>query len=165
MIRVLSDDTDIFVLPVYWVYKASIMATVQVENWQGKVLSINATCEELGPKCLQLLGMHFLSGSDSTSYLYGKGKPSALKTLLKGDFYGLYAVLSEIRANHTDLMGAGEAFITALYGLSSGTSMIDARLQLYTRKRGKPIKTMALPPTSANLFLHILRVHHAVILG
>lgn len=24
---------------------------------------------------------------------------------------------------------------------------------------------MALPPTSANLFLHILRAHHAVILG
>lgn len=136
VIRVLSDDTDIFVLLVYWVYKASIMATVQMENWQGMVLSINATCEELGPKCLQLLGMHFLTGSDTTSYLYGKGKPSALKTLLKGDFDGLYTVLGEIGASHTDLMGAGEAFITALYGLSPGISMADARYQLYTCKRG-----------------------------
>ena len=42
--------------------------------------------------------------------------------------------------------------------------MAEARYKLYTQKRGKPLKVMALPPTQANLCLHILRAHHAVIL-
>lgn len=165
VIRVLSDDTDIFVLLVYWVYKAGITSAVQMENWQGVVLSVNATCEKLGPKSLQLLGMHFLTGSDTTSYFYGKGKPSALKTLLNGDFKGLETALGELGASHSDLIAAGEAFVCALYGLPVGTSMAEARYQLYTRKRGKPLKVMALPPTHGNLSLHILRAHHAVILS
>ena len=43
--------------------------------------------------------------------------------------------------------------------------MAEARHQLYVRKRGKPLKVMALPPTHANLSLHIKRAHHAVILS
>ena len=34
-----------------------------MERWDGTVLDINATCSELGPQCLQLLGMHALSVS------------------------------------------------------------------------------------------------------
>ena len=61
---------------------------------------INATCAQLGPKCLQILGMHYITGSDTTSYLYGKGKVSALrlKTLKAGDFPGLYSVFCLGRA-------------------------------------------------------------------
>lgn len=165
VIRVLSDDTDIFVTLVYWVYKASIASDIQIENWRGDVLSVNASCENLGPKSLQLLGMHFLTGSDTTSYFFGKGKPSALKTLLNGDFEGLDTVFGEPGANHSDLIAAGEAFVCALYGLPIGTSMAEARYQLYTRKRGKPLKVMALPPTRQNLSLHIMRAHHATILS
>ena len=74
VIRVLSDDTDIFCLLVYWVYKMNIMANIQMENCEGRVLCIKSTCKYLGAKCLQLLGIHYLTGSDITSYLYGEGK-------------------------------------------------------------------------------------------
>ena len=67
VIRVLSDDTDVFVLLVYWVYQADLQCKVQMERWDGTVLDINGTCADLGPKCLQLLGMHTLSGCDTTS--------------------------------------------------------------------------------------------------
>ena len=86
VIRVLSDDTGIFCLLVYWVYKMNIMTNIQMENWEGRVLCIKYTCKNLGAKCLQLLGMHYLTGSDITSYLYGKGKVSALKSLIFQDF-------------------------------------------------------------------------------
>lgn len=86
VVRVLSDDTDVFVLLVYWVYRHQIQATVQMERWDGTVWDINKTCDQLGPKCLQILGMHNLTGSDTTSYLFGKGKVSALKILMAGDF-------------------------------------------------------------------------------
>jgi hypothetical protein len=86
IIRILSDDTDVFVLLVYWVYRHNIQARVQMERWDGAVWDINATCAQLGHKCLQILGLHYLTGSDATSYLYGRGKVSALKTLQAGDF-------------------------------------------------------------------------------
>ena len=94
VIRVLSDDTDVFVL-VYWVYKAEMQCKVQMQRWDGTMLDINATCADIGPKCLQLLGMHSLSGWDTTSYLFGKGKISALQTMLAGDLQGLADVLGE----------------------------------------------------------------------
>ena len=86
VVRVLSDDTDMFVLLVYWVYWADLelLCKLQMQRWDRTVLCINATCVDIGPKCLQLLGMHTLSGCDTTSY--GKGKISALNTLLAQDF-------------------------------------------------------------------------------
>ena len=48
--------------------------------------------------------MHYITGSDTTSYLYGKGKVSALKTLRAGDFPGLYSALGEFDATHAQLI-------------------------------------------------------------
>ena len=38
-----------------------------MECWDGTVLDTNATCNRLGLKCLQLIGMHALTGCDTTS--------------------------------------------------------------------------------------------------
>ena len=148
---------------VYWVYRADLQCKVQVEHWDGTVLDINATCDDLGAKCLQLLGMHAMTGCDITSYPYGKGKVSALKTLLDGDYPGLADVLGEVDATQTEVMQAGEPFFTALYGQSPGTSMESARFSLFTKKRRNP-KLMTLPPTTANLLHHTLRAHLQVML-
>ena len=43
VIRVLSDDTDVFILLVYWVYREGLQCKVQMEWWDGTVLDINAT--------------------------------------------------------------------------------------------------------------------------
>ena len=163
VIRTLSDDTDVFVLLLYWVYRQKFQARVQ--RWDGAVWDINATCAELGPKCLQIMGMHYLTGSDTTSYLYGKGKVSALNTLRAGDFSGLYSALGEVDATHTQLMEAGQAFFCALYGQQEGHMMSQARYRLYTRKCGKLLKLMSLPPTERNLLLHIVRAQLQTILA
>ena len=55
IIRILS-DTDVGVLLVYWVWKMQLSCSAQMGRWNGVVLNLNATCTELGPKCL--LGMH-----------------------------------------------------------------------------------------------------------
>ena len=131
MIRVFSDDTDVFVLLVYWVYRAAIRCKVQMERWDGMVLDINATCTNLGLKCLQLLGMHALSGCDTTSYPYGKGKIRALNTLLSGDFPDVVGVVCMTQA---DLFEAALPFFTALYQQLPGTSMESARFNLIAKK-------------------------------
>ena len=58
IIRILTDDTDVFVLLVYWVWKMQLHSAVHMERWNGVVIDINATCLLLGSKCLQLPGMH-----------------------------------------------------------------------------------------------------------
>ena len=121
--------TDIFVLLVYWVYQAELQCkVVQMEQWDGTVLDINATCTNVEPKRLRLLGMHALSRCDKTSYLYGKGKISALNTLLPGDFPGLTGVSNEVGTTHADLMQAN----------GPGSSIECARFRLFTKRRKAP---------------------------
>lgn len=166
VIRILCDDTDVFVLLVYWVWKMELHSTciVQMERWNGVILDINETCLELGPKCLQLPGMHALSGCDTVSYPFGIGKISALNAFKIGDFPGLYNVLGEMDSTHAALMETGKHFFAAIYGQPPGSSMSEARYKMYSRKKGKPMRIMALPPTESNLLFHVRRAHLQMIL-
>ena len=106
-----------------------------MEKWNGVLLDINATCASLGEAlCSQLLGAHALSGCDTVSFLFGKGKISALKILSAGNFPGLFDVLCEKSATQADLLEVGKQFFTALYGHPAGTSMAQARYNIYSRK-------------------------------
>ena len=42
-IRILSDDTDVFVLFVYWTSRMPVVAKIQMGKWNGDVLDINET--------------------------------------------------------------------------------------------------------------------------
>ena len=50
VVKVLSDDTDIFVLLVYWTWRCGLQdrLAVQMEKWDGVVLDVNATCATWG---------------------------------------------------------------------------------------------------------------------
>ena len=169
IIRIKSDDTDVFVLLVYWVYKSEVKSIVQLEKWDGTLLNINETCKQLGSKCLQMLGMHALSGCDTVSYPYGKGKASAV-TVITGtkkkppsdDFFDLYSVLGEPDAKSCELLECGRIFFAALWGMPNNISMEEARYKAFNKNR-KGIKIMSLPPTTSNLMLHTLRAHLQVI--
>ena len=52
----------------------------------------------------------------------------------------------------------------ALYGQPSGSSMTQARYNVYTRKQGKPMRILLLPSTDLNLFLHVKRAHLQMLL-
>lgn len=93
---------------VYWVFNAHLAAAVQMENWDGNVLSIRAKYDRPGAKSLQLLGMHHLTGSGTTSYMYGKGKPTAIKIIINSYLGELETVLIEIGASDGYLLKAGE---------------------------------------------------------
>ena len=167
VVRVLSYDTDILVLLVYWTWRCNLQdrLAVQMEKWDGVVLDVNATCAKLWSTVRsQLLGAHAITGCDTVSYPFGMGKASVLKTLKEGDFPGLFDVLGEEDAPQEDLMAVGEQFFVALYGQPSGSSMTQARYNLYTRKQAKPMRIMSLPPTDLNLFLHVKRAHLQMLL-
>ncbi|KAJ3615046.1 hypothetical protein NHX12_018614 [Muraenolepis orangiensis] len=134
-LRILSDDTVVFILLVYWAWKANVQSAVQMEKWDGTILDINASIRTLGDKCQGLLGMH--TGCDAVSYPCGKGKASALK-LLQGN--------------------TGIEFFLALYGQKKAKSVNNAHYQVYSRRK-KPPELKKPPPTDVNVMLHILRAH------
>ena len=72
------------VLLVFWTwrYGSQDKLVVQMENWNGVVLDINATCASLGQAlCSQLLGAHALIGCDTVLFPFGKGKISKRRQL------------------------------------------------------------------------------------
>ena len=162
-ICILSNDTDVFVLLVYWTSKMQINAKIQMEKWDGDILDINKTVKLLGRrKCSQLLGAHALSGCDTVSYPFGKGKQSVLK-VLENDIPGLDKVLGEPGATQSQLKATVDAFFLLLYGQKSCTIMNYARARLYlSRKKPPPLKK--LPPIDANLQQHVLRAHLQMLL-
>ena len=94
VIRILSGDTDVFVILIFWVRKLSNNALVQMEKWDGTVLHINNIVVALGDTSLQVPGMHAVTGCDTVSYPFNKGKLTALSKLREGNFLELYILCS-----------------------------------------------------------------------
>ena len=122
------------------------------------ILIVSNTTEQLDPrKCSQLLGLHALSGCDTVSYPFGKGKTSALK-LLEIDIPCIDQVLGQPDVTHARLKATAESFFLPLDGQKSCTAMSDARDRFFRgRKKSQPLKK--LQPTDANLQRHVLRAH------
>ena len=162
-IHILSDDTNVFLLPVYWTSRMWVVGKIQMEKWNGNVLDINKTVERLGlRKCSQLLGVHVLSGCDTVSYPCGKGKKSVLK-LLEIDIPCLNQVLGQPGATHAQLKVTADSFFLPLYGQNSCMTMNDVHARFY-RGRKKPPPLKKLLPTDVNLQLHVLRAHLQMLL-
>ena len=87
-----------------------------------------------------------------------------MKTLRACNLPGLFDVLGEESATHADHTAVGQQFFAALYGQPTGTSMTQAQHSMYTRKNGKPLRIMSLPPTDTNLYLHVRRAHLQMLL-
>ena len=66
-IQVVADDTDIFVLLVFYVWKHKVATQISMKKHDGSIISISATAEKLGDKCKCLLPLHSLTGCDSVS--------------------------------------------------------------------------------------------------
>ena len=53
-VRIVCDDTIVFVLLVYWTWRKNIRKNIQMEKWDDTVLAIRVTMDKLGCKCGQL---------------------------------------------------------------------------------------------------------------
>ena len=95
-------------------------------------------CADIGQKCLQLLGMHALSGCDTTPYLCGKGKVTALNTMASENYQGK-ATISDVGTTITESIHAAMPSIVALYSQPPGASMEFTCYTIFT-KRGEILK-------------------------
>jgi len=154
-------DTDIVVLALSCFHRLCV-SELWIHFGVGKnvrLIPIHELSAAIGPsKCSALPAFHALTGCDTASYLYGKGKRSAWSA------WDAYPVLTETLIKFNDvtdnidssLLSVLERFVVILYDRTSDcTSLNKARQQLFTKK----CRTLEnLPPTSDAFELHLKRV-------
>ena len=128
--------TQVCVLLVYWVWKLDSEVTVQMQKWNGEVIDINATVSSLGTKCKNILGVHALSGCDTVSYPFGKGKVSALKVLDMDILHNMER-LGEEDATLEELLAAATQFFLILYDQKDASNLNQARYNIYKKIENK----------------------------
>ena len=156
-IQIVSDDTDVFVLLVHFYWKLRPLAAITMKRFDGKTIYITATAMALGHKCVQLLHMHAITGCDSVSYPFGKGKVSSLKVIVDSDDLDI-EVFGESNATISDVMCTGCRMFGHLYGAKCGTTMNALRYKIFSTRLNVPT-LKSLPPTDDSLALHLKRAH------
>ena len=161
-LQILADDTDIFILLLYWYWLTKHSALITMRRFDGRVIDIAATAMTLGNSCKNILAIHALTGCDTVSYPFGKGKIKAI-TLLKNNQCDLH-LIGNIETPHSLLFEKSRNFFCLLYGGKCGMTMNDLRCSLFTKRKGIPPKLKTLPPTDDNLAFHVRRAHFQVML-
>ena len=160
-VQVLADDADIFVLLVFFVSYYKPLALVSMRKYNGKIINISATVAKLGNKCSDLLAVHALSGCDTVSYPYGKGKISTINLMLKFDLD--LGVFADPNSEESAWMAAGISFISLLYGGKTTEALNDLRYRLFSHMR-EPPKIRNLPPTDETAREHVKRARLQVLI-
>ena len=120
----------------------------------------------LKEKCLSLPAIHALSGCDSVSYPFGKGKITAVNLMNDSTLVLLLQKLGNVNCDIGEVLESGKAFFMRLYGGKKLTQLTinQLRYKLFTKRTDKTPKIKTLPPTEDALKHHILRPHLQVML-
>ena len=163
-IRVIADDTDIFVLLLHFYQEKHLNChLIMMGTSSGrKCTDIRATLEKNVDVTTDLLAAHVLSGCDTVSSLWGIGKGTVLQ-VLKSRKKSL-SKLGNTEESNDDVMLQCISFIASCYGYHNETNMTSLRYHVWTNKMSNNKLTSApklrvLPPTSEAFEHHVHRVH------
>ena len=93
-----------------------------------RTIDLQAIRNQIGDDIIALIGLHAITGCDSVSGFYGKGKVKAAKLLFKEQAY--QQALEELGMQHKvpeDLCAKLDSFVCHLYGQSACTDVNEAR--------------------------------------
>ena len=148
---VLSDDTDVFVLLIHFLYTGDITGQVYMQSTShdpNTVIDINSTYEEHRDVAPNILAAHALSGCDTVGTYFGIGKSTvvkALKNSLSLDSIG------NLKTSFHDSMRDATKFLLICYGQTKSNTLTDARKRTWKSKviRNNSVapKLESLPPT------------------
>ena len=152
-----SPDTDVAIMCISHSFNIrSALVFVTGTGNRRRLINIPGIANHLGVNiCNTLPGFHALTGCDSTSSLYGRGKPSSFKTLLNGNSQLLEALGSSWTISDESLAKV-EEFVCKLYG-SSNNCVNSTRYQLFCFAASSE---KALPPNKDALHQHIKRCNY-----
>ena len=121
----------------------------------------------VGDMIQHLKFVHAISGCDTVSATYMKGKQRALEVLRSYGDQDSLSTFTEPRSTPEDIANVGERFFLKLYGAVRSTSLGKLRYILYTRSyRRSSLSSMfkleSLPPTASAAKFHSYRAYLAV---
>ena len=157
----LADDTDVFVLLLFFYGNSSLQSTIYMKSpvYGRCCIDIKATYIKHRAIVPDLLGIHAISGCDSVAATYGIGKVTALTVASKA--YRL-DLLGDVVAQVTQVIEQAKEFMVACYGVKKCSSMTECRQHVWAQKTGKTSsapKLCSLPPTTEAFHENILRAH------
>jgi hypothetical protein len=161
-ISVVCDDTDVFVLLLYYYWTCGLADVLIMESpIRGKsVIDIAKTVQKHEDIVEGLLAAHALTGCDTVASCFGIGKGTAIKVLRQGKPLTLLGVLD---SPIDDVAAQATVFMAACYGHENTTgSMSDTRVYVWGMKLGKSVtsKLCCLPPTSESFIENVKRAHY-----
>ena len=135
-IKVICDDTDVFILLMYAVLSHQLSCSVTMESTSSArtLIDVCASAEKHSSIVSQLPAAHAITGCDTVAQCFGIGKATAIKCLKKG--HCLHK-LGETEANIDEVVAEATAFMAACYGSNKKESMSDVRIDIWSTKMGK----------------------------
>ena len=166
---VVADDTDILVL-LCWHASTSTPSIYfrpeprQVQKKAPRSWNIAVMQTMLGADiCSNIIFIHALLGTDTTSSLYGIGKKVSLKLMSTHSLFQEQAkVFSRRDSVRSEVIAAEEMALVAIYKGQASDTLDMLRHQRFHHRVGnstKSVKPEVLPPTSSAAAYHSLRVY------
>ncbi|KAG0729109.1 hypothetical protein GWK47_031017 [Chionoecetes opilio] len=157
----LADDTDVFVLLLFFYGNSSLQSAIYMQSpvYGRCCIDIKATYMKHSTIVPDLLAIHAISGCNSVAATYGIGKATALTVASKR--YRL-DLLGDVAAKVTQVTEQAKEFMVAFYGVKKCSSMTECRQHVWAQKTGKTSsapKLCSLPPTTEAFHENVLRAH------
>ena len=129
-IRVLCDDTDVFVLLVYYHHIRKWQNDVlllSLDSTNNKPISIRLTAEKHKSLVSSLPAVHALSGCDTVPSMCGIGKTGAIK-VVKENVHLLS--LGNLTSPISEVVSEAKSFVSRCYGFKDCEDMSEMRFQI-----------------------------------
>jgi len=136
-----GDDTDLLILLCYHASLEShnlfFLPNPKKNAKKLKEWNIKAIKEQLGPEiCSNILFLHAVLGSDTTSHLYGIGKGTSIKKFQSSEHFREQAkVFAKESATPEEIFIAGEQALVTLYNGTPGESLDSLRYKRFCEKK------------------------------
>lgn len=167
---IVGEDTDLLVLLIALAKPQTDIKMMIPANraHPDKIFSSKRIQSQMGNIKDSLLFLHAITGCDTTSAVYRKGKKGPYKKLQQDVMLcKKMQIFNDPQASADDIAAAGEAFLLVMYGEKADCSLDKQRYSTYRRTIAKqPVHAKfdlaTLPPTSAAARQHSYRAFHQV---
>lgn len=168
VVKVLSNDTDVFVLLCSHFLKfnwSSLQLYMGTFGEDTKMISINKSVADNYEIIPSLAAVHAISGCDYVPMMFGIGKLKALKAAYKMHLKHI----GDIAADLDEVIKEGKQFVAECYGQKCLSSSINRAVMWKhktdgAKKSAKPPALKSLPPTDEALEMNIKRAHFVAIM-
>ena len=151
-IRVMCDDTDVFVLLLHFYRLREMSCSITMESLarERKCVDIIMTTATKHKEIIpNLLAAHALSGCDTVAQCWGVGKGKVVNVLKAGH---TLPSIGTVSASEAEVVQEATSFMAACYGENKSTTMTAVRRRVWKGKTGRANivsapKLQSLPPT------------------